>query len=430
MLRSDAIVLHYGRVLEHTEMSWRVGTSGEGLRPTTPRGFRDILFQEAAERKAVVGSMLDVATAWGYREVETPILERAETLAAGTGASVVERESFRLFDQDGGLLALRPEMTVPIARLVASRLEGERGPQRLSYAADVFREHASYRGQYRQFTQFGIELVGGSGPESDAEVVAVMVEALEATGLEEYRVGVGTVAVLRALLEASGTRDVWRDAVMDALHDRNLVELDTLTGGVDLKGSLRRALREVPRLRGGREVIATCRELVEPCGCADAVDGLSSAWDLLEAAGVAERVTVDLGLLRSFDYYTGMVLEAYAPRFGLPLGGGGRYDGLLAEFGAPRPAAGFALGLERVHIALAEQGRIVETPSLDVVLGGATARDVFAAARAVRAENARVVIMVDPDRQAVESRARDLGASRVLWAEGDAVTSLTDGGEA
>ncbi|MDO8964343.1 MAG: ATP phosphoribosyltransferase regulatory subunit [Coriobacteriia bacterium] len=397
------------------------------MRPVTPRGFRDVLFQEAAERRTVARAMGDVFERWGYRFVETPALEEYRTLAAAAGASL-EGTAFRMVDLDGSLLALRPEMTLPIARLAASRLTGEPVPHRLCYVADVFREQASLRGEARQFTQVGVELLGVNGPQSDAEAVAVLVDALEATGLPEFTVGVGTVAVLRALLEAAGGDAAWQAAVLAAAHDRNLVTLDRLTGADGVDPRVGDALRRVVRIGGGREAIAACREVAGAVGCADALDALERTWELLEASGVARRVRVDFGILRSFDYYTGLIVESYAPGLGLPLGGGGRYDDVLAAFDAPMPAAGFALSLERVMIALTEQGVTVPTETLDVVVGGVDAIGVARACAGLRARGLRVLGASACDAAGIAAEAASAGASRAVIVEGATLTTLDAGG--
>jgi ATP phosphoribosyltransferase len=392
------------------------------MRPVTPRGFRDVLLTEAAERRAVARSVGDVFEAWGYGFVETPVVEEYATLEAGAGGSL-EGTAFRLFDVDGTLLALRPEMTLPIARVVASRLVGQPGPHRLCYVADVFREKESLRGEARQFVQAGVEFVGAAGASADTEVVAVLVEALEGAGLPSFTVGVGTVAVLRALLAGSGRDDAWQASVMRAAHERNLVEIDRLADDPGLDAAVSKALRAVPRLRGGAEAIERCREYAAACGCAGAVDDLAETWRLLEAAGVASRVSIDFGILRSFDYYTGLIVEAYAPGLGLPLGGGGRYDGVLAAFGAPTPAAGFALSVERVQIALAEQGAAPIVRGLDAVIGGSDAAKVLAAARALRRAGRRVRVAASTDPAAIRSEAEAARAKDALLATDDGLIS-------
>jgi len=400
------------------------------MRPATPRGFRDVLFQEAAERRAVSDAIGDAFESWGFRAVETPAVEEYRTLEAGAGASL-EGTAFRLFDVDGTLLALRPEMTLPIARLAATRLAGSPGPYRIRYAAEVYREQASLRGEARQFTQTGIELVGVNGPASDAEVVSVLVEALAAAGLTEFTVGIGTVAVLRALLDASGGDADWRDEVMRAAHKGDLVGLERLTRRERIDAAAAAALRAVPRIGGGADAIERCRELVAAAGCGSALDGLAETWRLLEATGATERVRIDFGIMRSFDYYTGLIIEAYAPGLGLPLGGGGRYDDVLATFGAPMPAAGFALSLERVRIALQEQGVTPETPGLDAVIAGPDAAEVLRAAARLRASGSRVRVSPGADACTAVAEAEREGAGRALLARDGRVFALAeDGSEA
>jgi len=396
------------------------------MRPVTPRGFRDVLSQEAAEREAVGRAMAEVMAGWGYGPVETPAVEEFDVLEAGAGR--LEGTAFRLFDLDGSLLALRPEMTVPIARLAATRLL-EAGPHRLRYLAEVFREHASLRGQSREFMQVGAELIGANGPAADAEVAAVMVETLAASGLEDFMVAMGTVAVLHALLEASAMPEEWRAAVLHAAHDRNLVELDRLAGEAEVPSVVADALRTVPRLRGKADAIEACREQVAACGCGGALDDLAETWRILEATGHAARVRVDFGVMRSFDYYTGLVLEAYAPGLGLPIGGGGRYDRLLGVFGAPSPAAGFALGLERVMVALAEAGAGVDVRGLDALVGGRDAATVLAACSQLRAAGWRVRACVGCAGLALVRDAESLDAQEALLAEDGRLVRLDRAGE-
>ena len=379
------------------------------MRPVTPRGFRDVLTREAAERETLTAVVSSVFSAFGYDRVETPVVEVYETLEAAAGD--LEGTAFRLFDSDGRLLALRPDMTVPIARLVAARMPDAASPKRFRYAADVFREHESLRGQARQFTQLGVELVGVAGAEADAEVVLVAVEALAASGLGDFTVALGDVAVLSRLVESASDDGEWRARVLTAAHERNLVALDGLSRDARVAPAAGEALRAVLRMRGGSEAIAECRAAVAPFGLGGVLDELAATWSLLEAAGVTSRVVVDFGIMRAFDYYTGLVLEAYAPGLGVPLGGGGRYDTVLGSFGAAAPAAGFALGLERITIALAEQGVDVPAPARPVLVGG-TAAAAFREAARIRAEGRRAVLApgLSGETLVAEAEARGLEA--------------------
>jgi ATP phosphoribosyltransferase regulatory subunit len=390
------------------------------MRPITPRGFRDVLSDEAAEREAIAQALSEVFSAWGYDLVQTPVVERLDALEAAAGP--LEGTAFRLLDLDGQMLALRPDMTVPIARVAASRLEGERGPHRFRYIADVFREHESLRGQARQFSQAGIELLGAGGPQADAEVVALMVAALRASGLPEFTVAVGTVEVFSAIVDSAAAGDEWGAEVLAAAHERNLVELARLadTPGIDARAA--RALREVPRIRGGVEAIEACRAATQGCGCSDALDALAETYALLSAYGADDCVAIDFSVMRSFDYYTGLVAEAYVPGLGVPVGGGGRYDGVLASFDAPQPAAGFALGLERLQIALVEQGAQPSVRGVDALVGGAPA-DVARACARLRAAGWRAVASARTGLELVRE-ADSAGAVEALLAHGDSLVRL------
>ncbi len=396
-------------------------------RPMTARGFRDVMPQEAAERETVSSAVTRVFDTWGYAPVETPVVELDRVLEAAAGS--LEHTALRLIDVDGSLLALRPDMTLPVARLVATRLADAPWPLRLRYAAPVFRERESLRGEAREFTQLGAELMGAEGAAADAEIVSLAVEALVAAGLEDFTVGLGTVAVLEALLAASGEPEQWRSAVRDAVHGRDLVAVSETSAATARGAKVVDALRGILRMRGGADAIARCRECLAGFSAAGVLDDFERTWCLLESAGHGGRVQVDFGIMRQFDYYTGIVLEAYASEVGLPLGGGGRYDRALEAFGSPCPAAGFALSLERLMIALVEQGSTPEIVPPDVVLGGPAA-DVFRVSRTLRGEGKRVVQAPELDASEVVRLARLIGARSAAVAEDGAPAwvELSDGG--
>ncbi len=370
---------------------------------------------EAASREVVMARIGAALSAWGYSLVETPVVERLDMLEAGAGP--LSGTAFTLSDTDGRLLALRPDLTVPIARMAAARLADKPGPHRLRYLASVFREHESLRGQARQFTQAGIELIGTAGPAADAEVISALVEALRSAGLPRFTVAVGSVEVLSAVVAAAGMDAAWGEAVVAAAHGRDLVGIDRLSRAEGVAPAAGEALRAVPRLRGTADAVDACGELTAGFGCQDALDALAETFALLEAGGIAGEVIADFSVMRSFDYYTGIVIEAYAPGVGVPLGGGGRYDGVLGRLGQPSPAAGFALGVERVLIALAEQDAEPPAPQLDAVVGGSPAEAAFAAAAALRSAGLCVRLS---GRSGIElaREAERSGAIEALWASG------------
>jgi ATP phosphoribosyltransferase regulatory subunit len=319
-----------------------------------PPGTRDILPGEMRELRRLQGALSSVFERYGYGEVATPTIEYDEVLARGDerGAPV----AYRFFDADGELLALRTDMTVPIARLVATRLASEEPPFRLSYFANAYRAVRPQRGQMREFTQAGVELVGREAPDGTAEVVEVLSAALEAAGLTRAVIGLGDADLYRQLLAELDVPSERRDVILELLATHDLVGLEREVDALRLDAGERETLLRLPNLRGGAEVLDEAREL-GGAAVERATQRLAATYAALSDRGVGGRISLDLGLLRDLGYYTGAILEVYDPAVGHILGGGGRYDELVGRFGRPLPAAGFALYLERVHIAQAEEER-------------------------------------------------------------------------
>ena len=251
-------------------------------------------------------------------------------------------------------------MTVPIARLVAHRFQPEEGPFRFRYEANVYRAVRPQRGQMRELRQVGIELIGAEAPAGTVEVIELLVGALDAIGLDRAVVGLGDSDLFRQLLDEYGVPVASRDRILGFLATHDLVAIENeVTGCAEIGDEQRQAIIELSSLRGGSEVLARAREIGGDA-LARASQRLAETFEGLEQAGIADRVQLDLGLLRELGYYTGAMFEVYDPALGHVLGGGGRYDDLLGRFGREMPAAGFALYLERLHIAQAEEERLGE----------------------------------------------------------------------
>jgi ATP phosphoribosyltransferase regulatory subunit len=328
-----------------------------------PPGTRDILPDEMRELRALQATLADVFERYGYGHVATPTLEYDEVLQQGEGRSGVG--AYRFFDERGELLALRSDMTIPIARLVASRFADAEPPMRFCYIGNAYRIVRPQRGQVRQFMHAGIELIGAPAPEGTAEVLEVLAAALDAVGLNRAVLGLGDADLYRQLLTELGVEGEPRERILDRLAQHDLVglegEVDTIEG-LDEHG--RETLLRLPGLRGGAEVLDQAHELGGEA-VERAAQRLQATYDLLVDRGVADRVQLDLGLLRDLGYYTGAIVEVYDPALGHILGGGGRYDDLLGRFGRDLPAAGFGLYLERVHLAQMEEERLTSEPEAE-----------------------------------------------------------------
>jgi ATP phosphoribosyltransferase regulatory subunit len=324
-----------------------------------PPGTRDILPDEMRELRRLRGALIDVFEGCGYGEVATPTIEYDEVLARGDGRTA--GGAYRFFDERGELLALRSDMTVPIARLVATRYAEAELPLRFCYLANAFREVRPQRGQMREFGQAGIELIGAPAPDGTAEVVELLEAALDAVGLDRAVIGLGDGDLYRQLLAEFGIEEEARQSILERLAAHDLVGLEAELAAVrGISDDQIATCVALCQLRGGREVLERARQL-GGVAVERATARIGETYGALEARSAAGRVQIDLGLLRDLGYYSGAILEVYDPALGHVLGGGGRYDRLLKRFGLDLPAAGFALYIERLHLAQIEE----ETPGAE-----------------------------------------------------------------
>ena len=299
-----------------------------------PEGTRFLLPPEARLKAEVVARLRDLFLRHGYEPVELPALELYDP-----DHPLAER-AFKLVDKTGEVLALRSEFTTLLAKLLRAHL-GE-GVHRFQYAGALWlREADAELGRLREYTQVGLELLGATGPLADAEVLELAFAALEALGVQG-EVEVGLPSLVGEVLKASGLPEPLQRRAQQAIHRKNLPELKGLLAQHPVPKEAQKALLALPDLYGEREVLEEARGLPLPPKAQEALAQLERTLDLLE-----RPVLLDLGMARRYEYYSGIFFRAYTPGFGLPLLGGGRYDGALFP-----KAAGFALGVERLLEAL------------------------------------------------------------------------------
>ena len=315
-----------------------------------PEGMRDVLPLEAAELHTIEEAVRSRFVAYGYGEVRTPTLEFADTMErAGDDAL---RAGFRLFDEQGRVLMMRTDMTVPVARLATTRYRDKPLPLRFSYLSNSFRPMAPHRGQDGEFVQAGVEMLGMRSAAADAECVTLLCDALAATGLKGFRVAIATVAFHSALVDSLRLSGEDSSDILDALADRDYPLLEAIVANSGAGEKARKALQTALELSGGEEALAQARKLASTDAMEAAVEHLENVHELVEEAGFGDAVTYDFGLFQDLTYYSGLIFEAYAPGVGFPLASGGRYDGLMARFDWDIPAVGFAIALDRLHEAL------------------------------------------------------------------------------
>ena len=329
---------------------------------TTP-GTRDVLPPESTRLLDVQASIRARFRLFGFREVVTPALEYSEVIEEHG----LRDASYKLFDQENQMLLLRPEMTTPIARLVAQRLAGSPEPHKLSYVLPAYRRANVGRGQSAELYQAGVEVVGSASPREDAAAIALLVDVLRSLGLDapsDFAVVLGQSEFYSGYL-----RHVAPDtatSVTAALAAKDFVAVDAIAR--DLPADTAAGVRGIPRLVGPAAdgFIVEEAERFAVGEAKAALENLGEILRHLDAHGALEAVILDLGLIGRHDYYTGAVYEAYASGLGFTIANGGRYDNLLRRFGKEMPATGFAIYLERLLSVLPEE----ETTPLLVLVGG------------------------------------------------------------
>ena len=368
-------------------------------------GFRDLLPDEAEVLREAQESLLAEMRRWGYRHVITPLVEGMDVLQAGLGPEQ-RRRLFKFSDPRGDIVALVGERTVPVARLVAGKLRGAPLPLRLCYAGPVLSAGETRFQQRRETYQVGAELIGAPGPVADAEVIALAARCLEATGIRRYQVDVGHAEFFLGIMDAVKLPDEAKAQVRAALASRDFVALESVLDATALRSAEHELLLRFPALRGGPEILEAAGGLVRNRRSETALAELARVRELLIGHGIGDVVNLDLGAIRDFEYYTGIIFEGFGPEFGRPVAQGGRYDGLLARFGRPAPATGFVVQLDFVTEMLTRAARPAAPPPVDAAVGW-TGDGLDAALRlgaTLRLFGLRTIVDTEP-RTAAEARS-------------------------
>ena len=308
-----------------------------------PAGLRDLLPEEARERRGLAARVLERLELFGYDLVLPPAFEFADVLERGLGA-LDPSDVLRFVEPESGeVAALRPDMTPQIARMIATRLGSRPPPFRLAYEGTVLRRLSGRARKRRQIPQVGVELVGLGEEEGDLEVLEIAASVLHAVGLGDFVIDLGDAGVIRALLE--GVPAETAASIAEAVGRKDAVEIADRMREAGRDPSLLLEMLATKSLEEGVRLLASTP-------AAPAARRLASLHAAAVSRGLGAHLTADLGEIRSAAYYTGMLFRAYARGSGDPIGSGGRYDDLLARFGAPMPAVGFGLDLDALALAV------------------------------------------------------------------------------
>ncbi len=310
----------------------------------TPEGTRDLLFDECAALRKVEEKLRNIFLSYGYAEVVTPGLEFFDVFSSKS-RYFAQEAMYKLTDAKGRLMVLRPDSTMPIARLVGTRLREETFPLKLFYNQPIYRANPKNSGRDDEFSQCGIEIIGGDVAHSDIEALSIAVEVMKSLEADDYRFEIGDSGFFSLI---SSKLDLDEDELSDLrilVQNKNYPELKAMLSkfGDDVYAN---ALTELPALFGGMEVFERAEAILPDNNTKLILEKLKSLYNNLCALGVQDKITVDLGLVsKTENYYTGVVFMGYAEGYGMPVLTGGRYDKLINDFGVDVPATGFAVNL-------------------------------------------------------------------------------------
>ena len=384
-----------------------------------PDGVEDCLPAECYIKRNIEDALRRVFIVSGYDEIETPTYEFFDVFQSGVG-SYLQESMIKFMDAKGRILVLRPDLTVPIARVAATKLENS-GSLRLFYIQNSFATAEPAIGKAGEFTQAGIELIGDGSSCADAEVIALAVKSLLAAGLETFTIDIGQVEYFKALIGECSLDEAQVDMLRHAVDSKDSAAINMAASELGLDEALSAKIMALPDLFGGREVFDRALALSDNEECVRAVENLRGVYELLSDYGMAEYISIDFGMLHDIAYYSGIIFRGITPGIGFPVVSGGRYDKLLSKFGTSAPATGFALGIKRIMIAMERQGMLSGYyDTYAVVSCDASACGIaFEYAESLRRSGKRTVFAAGLDRNNLISMKRDTGADIAVYFSAD-----------
>lgn len=311
-----------------------------------PEGTCDQLFKECDALRNVQRHMTELFKSRGFNEVITPSIEFYDVFD-GTANAMPQEIMYKLIDNKGRILVLRPDNTLPVVRVASTKLKGFQPPLRLFYNQNVFRVSPAHSGRRDEIPQCGVELLGVGGIKADLEVIITAIEALKSV-TDNFRFEIGHVGFFKTIINELNAADEEKEQIRKYIEAKNYPALAKILEESSLPDTYILALIELPRLFGGEEVFKRAFEIAPNTAAADTIRYLQSIYDLLCSMGYKDNIMVDLGLVQQIDYYTGVAFRGYIQGSGEQVLSGGRYDGLSDMFGAEMPATGFAVNTEAV----------------------------------------------------------------------------------
>jgi len=322
-----------------------------------PEGSRDILFEDCNNKIKIIDTLRNLYISTGYLEVISPTLEFYDVFQ-GDDVSIEQEKMYKLFDNAGRILVLRPDMTMPIARIAATKLRDSAYPLRICYSGNIFRINEDWNGKVSEMTQSGVEIIGSESPKADAEVIITAISSLLAIGVKKFELEIGQAEFFKGLIEDIQLDYEEMERLRGLVENKNFGALREFIDDKEATFGIENveALKKLPELFGGIEVLCAARRLTQNKRALAALDTIEKIYERIVSVGFGEYISIDLGMVQHIDYYTGITFRGYSSEVGTTIISGGRYDNLISKFGASMPAVGFAIDVDNIQSVLSKQG--------------------------------------------------------------------------
>ncbi len=331
----------------------------------TPEGTKDFLFSECSAMDDVCGKIEEVFVTRGFKRVITPGIEFYDVFSVPC-SGISQESMFKMTDNKGRLLVARPDSTLPIARMVSSRLKNSLMPVRLYYKQAVYRNNPTLTGRRNELMQMGVELLGVKGIRADLEILTTAINSISSVA-EDFRIELGHAEVFDALSQELDIDENYKEKIRVSIEGKNYSALNNLLDKLEPCKAVS-AIRSLPSLFGGEEVFEKAYEICEGTKAVSALDYLRKIFNNLSPLGLGDNLIIDLGLVQRNDYYTGIVFSGYIDGIGDAVISGGRYDELLSVFDAPMGAAGFAVDTDAITIKHLTDAEVSYSDNPDVLV--------------------------------------------------------------
>ncbi|WP_416825716.1 ATP phosphoribosyltransferase regulatory subunit [Ectobacillus polymachus] len=318
-----------------------------------PTGTRDLLFEECTRQEEVEQRLRRVFLSRGYQEIRTPSIEFYDVFSF-RNRPIDEEKMYKFFDQNGRILVMRPDMTIPIARVIGSTMM--KPPLKITYSGNIFRANKSMTGKYNELTQTGIEIIGIENLRAEVECIVSAIHALQAVGVTQCKIEIGQVELYKSIVKKLSLSEEDEASLRIYIENKSYTGLSEFLKekNFDSNDETIQLLKRLPRLFGGMEVIEEAERLATNKEMKEAIVRVRQIYETIERLGYSNYITVDLGMIQNLQYYTGVIFRGYANDIGTEILSGGRYDDLMGHFGEPYPAVGLALQVDQIVRVLKE----------------------------------------------------------------------------